>query len=62
MYFIFKASESAKALKLVKSCSFLRLTISGKFSDFFFASVLFPNLISISKSPEIALTVDETAV
>ena len=34
VYFIFKASESAKALKFVKSCNFFKLATSGKFSEF----------------------------
>ena len=61
MYFIFNASESAKALKSVKSCNLLRFAISGKFKEFFSEEVLLPNFISKSKFSEIALTVEETA-
>ena len=62
MYFIFKASESAKALRFVKSCNFSRFITSGRFKDFLLESILLPKLICRSKLPEIAFTVEETAV
>ena len=61
VYFSFRASESARALKFVKSCSFLRLATSGKVSESFFELMLLPNLISMSNFSDITLTADETA-
>ena len=58
VYLFLSASESAKALKFVKSCIFFKLAISGKFKEFSFDDFPLPNLISSSKFPDIALTVD----
>ena len=61
LYLIFKASESAKALKFVKSCKFFKLATSGKFNEFFFDVLVLSNLISRSKFSEIAFTAEEIA-
>ena len=59
LYFIFNASESAKALKLVKSCKLLSFITSGRFKESFFELLALSNFTSRSYFSEITFTAED---